>query len=476
MQLFLSPDFNIRTLRKSPKSCLQKYKEKQQELFEYRLHDIGQVLQDYIPSALFEKPSFYRKERRRIFCSENTFWGLFLQTLQHGGSCQSVVHQFQVFAQNAHGKAMSASTSAYCQARKRLPKALLEMIFEHTKQRGDNQHPLVERRVVCADGTGLLASDTKANQGMWPQQANQKPGCAFPQIRLCALFNLHTGVALDYRLGNKRSHELPLLREQESTFRKGDIFVGDKGFICFYDQARLLEKGVDSIVGLAKRKPVCAKDANKKIADNDLLITIPKFTSASARKRYPSAIWEKLPDSIEMRQIKVNICIPGYRTQRVYLLTTLLDSNAYPAESIAELYRQRWRIEVFFRDMKTTLGMEMLRGKTPDMVEKEIQMFFIVNNIIRLLILDSQPFSRSQEKSFKSSALLLLAYSENGTGRQLNNVNTILQNLLKNISECDLLKRPERVEPRVIKRRPKPFRMMMKPREELKAELYRNAA
>ena len=142
MQLFLSPDFNIHTLRKSPKSCLQKYKEKQQELFEHRLHDIGQVLQKYIPSALFEKHNTDRKERRRLFCSENTFWGLFLQTLQHGGSCQSVVHQFQAFAQKVHGKAMSASTSAYCQARKRLPKALLEILFEHTKQRSDKQHPL----------------------------------------------------------------------------------------------------------------------------------------------------------------------------------------------------------------------------------------------------------------------------------------------------------------------------------------------
>src|SRR5690606_21620571 len=108
------------------------------------------------------------------------------------------------------------------------------------------------------------------------------------------------------------------------------------------------------------------------------------------------------------RQIKVNISVPGYRSRCVYLLTTLLDSKAYPAEYIAELYRQRWRVEVFFRDIKTTLGMEVLRGKTPAIVEKEVQMFFIVNNIIRLLVLDSQQVEDLQDKSFKCSIQLLL--------------------------------------------------------------------
>ena len=222
MQLFLSSDFNISKLGKTPKSESQKFKEKHQELFSQRLHNIGQILKYYIPSMLFENKHKQAKSRRRIFCTKNTFWGLFLQTLQQDGSCQSVVYQFKAFAQNMQGKSISASASAYCQARKRLPKSVLDAVSEHIKSRGNTLHPIVKRRVVCADGTGLIAADTSANQSQWPQQANQKPGCAFPQIRLCALFNLYTGVALDYRLGNKRSHELPLLREQSSSFQQGD--------------------------------------------------------------------------------------------------------------------------------------------------------------------------------------------------------------------------------------------------------------
>lgn len=476
MQLFLSPEFNLQTLRKPPKSYVQKLKEKQQQLFDCRLQNIGQLLKDHIPPSLFDEVPSHSPRRRRLFSIENTFWGFFLQTLQQDGSCQSIVNQFKAFAHKIHGKTISTSTSAYCQARKRLPKALIDNVFKHTLLRGHCLHPLVKRRVVCADGTGLLASDTSANQQLWPQQANQKLGCGFPQLRLCALFNLHSGIALDYRLGNKRSHELPLLRDQSASFRKGDIFVGDKGFICFYDQACLLEKGVDSIIALAKRKPVNTRDADKKIAENDLLVTIPKFTSTSARKRYPHDAWNALPDTINMRQIKVDVCIPGYRTQHVYILTTLLDADAYPAEVIAELYYQRWRIEIFFRDLKTTLGMEMLKGKTPDMVAKEIQMYFIANNIIRILMIECQPPEEQRDKSFKSSTQLLLAYSENNTDMTYKSVNGLMHKLLLDIAQYCLLKRPKRIEPRVVKRRPKPFKLMMKPRSELKRQLCRKIA
>lgn len=258
-------------------------------------------------------------------------------------------------------------------------------------------------------------------------------------------------MALDYRLGNKRSHELPLLREQESYFHKGDIFIGDKSFICFYDQARLLEQGVDSIFALVKRIPVCAKKAIKKISNDDLIISVPKFTITSARKRYPENAWDTLPDNIAMRQIKVKIAIPGYRVQSIYLLTILLDSDAYSPELIADLYRQRWRIEVFFRDIKTTLKMEMLRGKTPDTVRKEIQLFFLKNNIIRLLIIDSQSKQEWEDKSFKSSAQLLIAYSEKNIDMDYRSAKVLLKKLITDISEYDLMKRLRRIKTRVVK-------------------------
>ena len=476
MQLFLSPDFHIKTLRKKPKSALQKANEWRQKLLDHQLTNIGCTLSSYIPQSLFDKHTNKAKTRRRIFSYENTFWGFFLQSLQSDSSCQSIVHQFRVIAQQHQKKMISSSTSAYCQARQRLPEALLEDIFNHSHRRGNTRHPLVNRRVVCADGTGLTAADTHANKAHWPQQATQQPGCGFPQLRLCALFNLHTGVALSYCVGNKRSHELPLLRDQENSFQKNDIFIGDKGFICFYDQARLLQQGVDSIVALAKRKPLSAQQADKVLGSEDLLITVPKFTSTIAQSRYPKTRWDSLPSAIQMRQIKVVITIPGYRTKSMYLLTTLIDEKRYPAHIIVELYRQRWRVELFFRDLKTTLGMDILHSKSPAMVSKEIKMFFIAYNTIRLLIMDSLTETKPTEFAFKSCVQTLLAYHQQQECYHSKNKRFLLQRLLSYITDCTVLKRPDRIEPRVVKRRPKPFKLMTKPRQQLKNELLANAA
>lgn len=476
MQLFLSSDFNIRTLRRKPRSVAKKLMDLRDKLLSHQLTNLGKILQSYIPQSLFDECTQKLNCRRRIFSVENTFWGFFLQTLQSDSSCQSIVHQFRVNASHKNDISMSSSTSAYCQARKRLPLDLLDSAFKRTNQIRDDHHPLINRRVVCADGTGLLASDTAANQNVWPQQVNQREGCAFPQIRLCGLFNLHTGVAISYKLGNKRSHELPLLRDQDDSFKENDVFIGDKGFICFYDQARLLELGVDSIVALAKRKPVSTNKAVRRLGNDDLLITIPKRTSKIAMSRYPKGRWEALPDTLEMRQIKVHFTIPGYRSSKIYLLTTLLDEVKYPANLIAELYRQRWDVELYFRDLKTTLGMEMLRGKTPDMVEKEILMFFIVNNIIRLLMLDGKSKAKADKMAFKSCIQTLLAYCFREVILDRKKIHLHRVNLAAEISKCTLNQRLGRVEPREIKRRPKPFKLMTKPRSMLKLELLMNAA
>ena len=175
-------------------------------------------------------------------------------------------------------------------------------------------------------------ADTQANQTDFPQPLGQKIGCGFPQARICACFDLYSGVALSYRVGNKKSHELPLFRKQFGIFKSNDIFLGDKGFVCFADMVNLKTMGVDSIVGLAKRKPVKIQDANKILGENDLLVTWNK--TAKNRTYDNSNEWNKYPSSIPVRQIKVKMDIPGYRPKDFYIVTTLLDHNKYPAEEI----------------------------------------------------------------------------------------------------------------------------------------------
>ena len=167
MQLFLSPDFNIRSLRRKPKSTAQKIKALKDKFQSHQLIQIGRVLEALVPTSLFDEHRL-KTSKRRIFSIENTFWGFFLQALQPDSSCQSIVHQFRI-SDNANKAGISTSTSAYCQARKRLPSDLLTSAFHHTAKLKDTAHPLVGRRVVCADGTGLLAADTIENQQEWPQ-------------------------------------------------------------------------------------------------------------------------------------------------------------------------------------------------------------------------------------------------------------------------------------------------------------------
>ena len=477
MQLFLSPGFNIKTLRKKPQSAAQKLIKKKQHLAKKSLTDISKILSAYIPQSLFDEEYRNSDSRRRIFSIENTFWGFFLQILNQDSSSASVVHAFRIRYFQKNNKHISASNSAYCQAKKRLSFSFVRTIFEHVTQQNNAVHPKVNRRVISADGTGLTAADTAVNQQVWPQQKNQKLGCAFPQLRLCALFNLHSGTTLSYRLGNKKSHELKLLREQRESFKKGDIFIGDKGFICYFDQAQLKQMGVDSIVALAKRKPVSPNNAIKKLAPDDYLISLDKpKDSTQTRMRYDALQWDSLMKKLLLRQIKVTVSNQGFRVKTYYIFTTLLDEQKYPAELISDLYWERWQVELNFRDIKTTLGMDVLKSKTPDNVEKEILMYVIVFNVIRQLIYGAAKDHKPCQYSFKSSIQTLLGYcSEYGSKMNLS-LNQLKQNLLTEIEFCVLYQRQGRVEPRELKRRTKPFKWLTRPRQEIIGELCLNCA
>jgi hypothetical protein len=436
---------------------------------------LGQYLSKYIPSSHFRISDSNDFSRRRVFNLENTFWGFFQQILSTDGGCQEIVSQFRVIAEQRKLKSISPSTSAYCQARKKLSTDMLEDILARLQRHLDPEDckiPLMGRRVVVADGTGISMSDTAKNQAQWPQPKSQKVGCGFPQARLCALFDLHSGVALSYRMGNKKSHELPLFRDQLDTFREGDIFLGDKGFISYFDMLNLREKEIDSVVGLAKRKPINASEAKRVIAENDLIVEWPK--PKGSKTRYQLEEWSNLPDELLVRQIKVTVKQPGFRVKSFYIATTLLDDRRYTAKMITELYLKRWNVELYFRELKTTLGMDVLRCKTPDMIQKEVLMYFIVFNAIKLMMNDNrQADCQPDEMSFTAGRQVLNGFSLHSIHQSFGNrcrtpVGEQLQSVL---NQCKLLKRFGRVEPRAQKRRPKPFKLLMKPRAELKAEL-----
>lgn len=469
----LFPGFHLPTLRRKPRSAAQRLASERQRIREKSFSQLDECFGAFIPREILKPDKSGPFSRRRLFCKTNTFWGFFTQVLDADGGCQEVVRKFQAFAASKALPAPSSSTAAYCKARQRLPGEALQEILAHTTnqlQQRTGAQGLEGRRVVVIDGTGLSMPDTADNQARWPQQAQQKPGCGFPQARLSACFSLHSGALLSYRLGHRKQQELPLLRDQWETVQPGDILLGDKAYCSYYDIAQQKAREVDTVCTLGIRKPTARSQAVAVLGKDDWLVHWPR-PKKSKRLSYSESERAALPEHLELRQIKIRVNTPGYRAKDFYLITSLTDAERYPAAAIADLYLQRWDVELFLRDLKTTMGLDILRGKSPAMVEKEILMHLIVYNCLRLLIneaaqkLETQP----REISFKAAQQALRQWQpllddvrQNHTQRK-----QLMTLLIDAIAAKSLCHRPGRREPRAVKRRPKPFAILNRSRQQM---------
>ncbi len=474
------PGFHIQTLRRKPRSAQKKLADNMALLKQKSFKQIGEVFEKFIPGSLLKPEEAGPMSRRRLFSKENTFWAFFSQVLDADGGCKEVIRKLQSYASVKGVKIPSSSTASYCTARKRLPVQMLSEILEQTAGQLDEMSEaglLNNRRVVVVDGTGVTMPDTQENQEVWPQPSSQKPGCGFPSARICACFSLESGALLSYEVGNKKNNELPLFRKQWGALKQGDIVLGDKGFCSYFDAVSLQMQGIDTVATLARRAPVREARSVERLGHDDLLI---KWQRPYYYKRLPCSReeWERLPKELTLRQIKVTVDNPGYRTKKFYIVTTLLDVEKYPAAEIADLYFRRWDVELFFRDIKTTIGMDVLRCQTPEMVQKEILMHFIAYNCIRRLMYEAASEANIAVRvvSFKGSLQALRSWEPH-----LNQVNVssserfrLISTLYEAMTNTPLRQRPGRSEPRCVKRRPKNYQRMTSPRHEMKEAQHRS--
>lgn len=472
--------FSLPKSRSKARSAQQILAAEIQRLKQASFSHLGECLGKFIPAHFLSQASSGALSRRRIYSKENTFWAFFSQVLDADGGCKEVVRKLQAFAALKLDKQPSSSTAAYCKARQKLDQAHLESILKHTAQGAQavaDPDRLNGRRVIVTDGTGVSMPDTEKNQEQWPQQKHQTPGCGFPQAAICACFNLHNGTLLSYEIGNKKSHELPMLRKQWNTFKAGDIFLGDKGFCSYYDQSTFKDRGVDSIITLARRIPVSETEAIKAIGEDDLLIEWKK-PKRNKRSSYSQEDWQGLPKTLALRQIKVTIKQPGFRVRYFYIVTTLLDTELYPASEIADVYYQRWDVELFFRDIKTTMGMDILRCKTPEMVRKEILMHLIAYNCIRRLMLEAAEAKgvTLRRISFKGSVQALRQWEPQLNQGKISRDDRarLIRLLTDSIAGNITPDRPGRSEPRAVKRRPRNYQLLNRPRHEMKEIPHRS--
>ena len=402
-----------------------------------------------------------------VFSLSVTFWAFLSQVLNPGSPCREAVRQVQALLCLRQRPPIDEQTSAYCQARQRLPIGRLHQIFGRIAQQARpraGKRLWLGREVKVVDGSSVSLPDTPKNQKAYPQQKGQKPGCGFPIMKFVGLFSLQTGCLLSVVTGNFYQTELFLFRKIWHYLKPRDVLLADRHFSDYGTLAWLWKRGVYVIVRQHQSRPVDFRKGSY-LGPNDRLVTWPKPIQRT--RTLGQKIWDRLAEQITVRLIRVSIKVPGFRTRQILIATTLLDPKKYPAQAIAQLYLQRWQVELFFRHIKTTLQMEVLRSRNPQMVHRELLLHFIAYNLVRSIMLETArkndvPLERI---SFKGSIDAIRQYSiAINCAPTKKAAARLIKDLLKVLALDLVPERPHRREPRALKRRPKPFSLLTKPR------------
>jgi hypothetical protein len=368
----------------------------------------------------------------------------------------------------------SPDSSAYCQARARLPEELLQKLFgkaaQNLEARVTTEYLWCGRSVKVIDGSSVSMPDTVENQSCYPQPNSQKLGCGFPIAKISVIFSLATGAAIALAIDVLNTHDLTLARKLYEFLKPNDILLGDRAFCAYADLISIKNLGCDAVFRKHQSRKTPMRNG-KVIGESDKLVTwhkpkkCPKGLSASE--------FVTLPSTLIVREVYYYIIIPGFRTEQVSLITTLLDPKTYPALEIVRVYGERWNAEVDLKHLKTTLGMDILRGKTPQMVRKEIYAFLLAYNLLRALMWSAGTTYGTPplRLSLQRTRQYLNSFIPQLLANSLTKRHEIVRTLLKIIVHKSVPARPGRSEPRVRKRRPKSYPLMKQPRNQLRRQL-----
>ncbi len=412
--------------------------------------------------------------RESVFSPLIVLWSFVGQVLDPDQSCNQALARTQAHRVQAGLQPISTDTGAYCKARIRLPELFFKKLFMRTgqalSQKATEESLWHGRRVKVVDGSSSSMPDTAKNQKAYPQPSGQKPGCGFPVVAFVGVFCLATGAAIELALGKWYLHDLSLFCLVRTAFDAGDILLADRGFCCYVEMALMQQRGVDTVVRLHQRR-ITDFRRGRILGYKDHLVIWTKPPKPSKRIRKKD--FRSISDTLAVREIRYRVDIKGFRTQEVTLATTLLDADEYPAEALADLYFQRWDVELDFRHLKTTMQMDVLRCKTPEMVRKELWCHLLAYNLIRHIMWDAgqRYLVNVRRISFKGTIQYIVPFRDILSGRSKENKKEATLIFQKLIAHQKVPSRPDRIEPRVKKRRPKPYKLMTKPRAELKAAL-----
>jgi hypothetical protein len=413
----------------------------------------------------------YTTWRNRALTPVTTMQLFLLQVLHGNTACSHLPHL----------SGLRFTATAYCQARARLPLRFFDLLLERFG-RAVQCSALDDgrwhgHRTFLVDGSTCSMPDTPALQAAFGQSTEQRPGCGFPVAHLLGLFHAGTGVLLKLVVAPLLTHDLAQVQQVHPMLAPGDVLVADRGLCSYAHLALLVQAGVHAVLRVSARQIVDFTPGRSFIK--------PSVRRTPAVKGIPRSRWLKalgihdqlvawlkpttcpswltrealaaLPEALELREVRYDLDRPGFRTRRITLVTTLLDAELYRVADLAELYHQRWRVETSLAQLKTSLQMDVLHCKTVAGVLKELTVFALVYNLVRLVMCQSATLQHiSVERISFLDALRWFGAPHTGMP---------LVALMVNPA------RPHRVEPRVKKRRPKPFPLMITPRQALRQQL-----
>lgn len=404
-----------------------------------------------------------------IYNPVTVLWLFLSQVIHANPTLAATVENFLAWRLGQGMTPCSTDTGAYARARQRLPEALLALLARRTGAAADRAalQPWrwLGRTVKLFDGSTVSMPDTPKNQAAYPQSRTQAPGVGFPLARIGVLFSLSVGTVLDLgirRWAGKLQSELAMLRDMMPQLNRGDVLLTDR-YLCSYMEIALLQQqGVDFVGRIHARRRVDFR-GGKQLGRYDHVVQWHK----PQRPTWMSvAQYATLPETLSIRELRCRIVRPGYRPRTIVVATTLLDAQQYSVAEIADLYRLRWDAEINLRSLKTMMHMDVLRCQTPEMVRKEIWAHLLAYNLIRTVIAQAaaKHDKHPRQISFTRAMRTLEAFRSplaHATSRQLP---MLYEHMLRAIAYREIANRPNRLEPRQRKRRPKPYDLMTKPR------------
>ena len=406
--------------------------------------------------------------RRRDFTRVEVFWAFLGQVLVRGGSCRWAVARLQIEAISQGRRRPQDGTGAYCQARAALSLAWLESLFAQLNRW---LAPRVKdqwwgRTVRLIDGTGFSIPDTAKNRKRWDYPGGSKPGCGFPAGKLVGLFCLHSGRLLAFVQDTCKTHDLKLARRLVGWLQPQDVLVADRAYCGWVFLALLRRRGADFVIRLHQARRIQSKRLGS---------SRERWVRPQREKQQSWRVWRALPKELPIRLVRFMVHPRGHRSHAITVATSLLDSKQFPDSAIAALYHQRWQVELHFRQIKTNLSLDVLRGLSPALIERELWMHAIVYNLVRALLLETAlthdvPVDRL---SFKGGIDAISAWAQL-PARSPSRRRHSRRELLSRLASDQVPLRPGRHEPHAKKRRPKNYQLMTKPRSAMKVSPSRN--